>query len=116
MHHLAHKFHDVLQLKEGGYTDVSDVKILEFVNSSCVDVSFSVPLCICVNICDQIKVSGTILVLIQNLDSNDVLMQFCNLFMQNASTKSLFSIVNRILDECVERKNGDVPHVGQCFY
>ncbi|KAH9775528.1 kinesin-like protein KIN-14J [Citrus sinensis] len=37
MHHLAHTFHDVLHLKEGGYTDVSDVKILEFVNSSCVD-------------------------------------------------------------------------------
>ncbi|KAH9719564.1 kinesin-like protein KIN-14J [Citrus sinensis] len=68
MHHLAHTFHDVLHLKEGGYTDVSDVKILEFVNSSCMD---------------------------------------------NASTKSLFNIVNRILDECVERKNGDAPHVGQ---
>ncbi|KAH9719566.1 kinesin-like protein KIN-14J [Citrus sinensis] len=37
MHHLAHTFHDVLHLKEGGYTDVSDVKILEFVNSSCMD-------------------------------------------------------------------------------
>ncbi|KAH9775515.1 kinesin-like protein KIN-14J [Citrus sinensis] len=70
MHHLAHTFHDVLHLKEGGYTDVSDVKILEFVNSSCVD---------------------------------------------NASTKSLFNIVNRILDECVERKNGDVPHQNNLF-
>lgn len=47
MHHLAHTFHDVLHLKEGGYTDVSDVKILEFVNSSCVDVSSSASLCVC---------------------------------------------------------------------
>ncbi|KAH9719563.1 kinesin-like protein KIN-14J [Citrus sinensis] len=70
MHHLAHTFHDVLHLKEGGYTDVSDVKILEFVNSSCMD---------------------------------------------NASTKSLFNIVNRILDECVERKNGDAPHQNNLF-
>ncbi|KDO76227.1 hypothetical protein CISIN_1g001464mg [Citrus sinensis] len=70
MHHLAHTFHDVLHLKEGGYTDVSDVKILEFVNSSCMD---------------------------------------------NASTKSLFNIVNRILDECVERKNGDAPHRVACL-
>lgn len=70
MHHVAHMFHDVLHLKEGGYTDVSDVKILEFINSSCVD---------------------------------------------NTSTKSLFSIVNRILDVCIERKNGDVPHRVACL-
>ncbi|KAK9265362.1 hypothetical protein L1049_003512 [Liquidambar formosana] len=30
--------------------------------------------------------------------------------LDNASTQSLFNIVNKILDESIERKNGDVPH------
>ncbi|KAL5747497.1 hypothetical protein ACOSP7_024498 [Xanthoceras sorbifolium] len=35
--------------------------------------------------------------------------------LDNASTKSLFSIVNKILDERIERKNGDVPHPVACI-
>ena len=31
--------------------------------------------------------------------------------MQNAPTQSLLSVVNGILDESVERKNGEIPHV-----
>ncbi|KAL3498846.1 hypothetical protein ACH5RR_041578 [Cinchona calisaya] len=29
--------------------------------------------------------------------------------LENASTQSLFSVVNKILDESIERKNGDIP-------
>lgn len=65
---------------------------------------------------DQTSVSVKFECFYRILSHNVVLMQICNLFMQNASTKSLFNIVNRILDECVERKNGDVPHVGQCAF
>lgn len=31
--------------------------------------------------------------------------------MQNAPTQSLLSVVNGILDESVDRKNGEIPHV-----
>lgn len=31
--------------------------------------------------------------------------------MQNAPTQSLLSIVNGILDETIERKNGELPQV-----
>ena len=31
--------------------------------------------------------------------------------MQNAPTQSLLSVVNGILGESVERKNGEIPHV-----
>lgn len=33
---------------------------------------------------------------------------FC---MQNAPTQSLLSVVNGILDESLDRKNGEIPHV-----
>ncbi|XP_044487038.1 kinesin-like protein KIN-14J isoform X2 [Mangifera indica] len=35
--------------------------------------------------------------------------------LDNASTKSLFSVVNQILDERIERKNGDVPQHVACL-
>lgn len=31
--------------------------------------------------------------------------------MQNAPTMSLLSVVNGILDESIQRKNAEVPHV-----
>lgn len=33
--------------------------------------------------------------------------------MQNAPTQSLLSAVNGILDEGVQRKNGEIPHVSK---
>jgi hypothetical protein len=42
---------------------------------------------------------------------------YCKLFMkivlllQNATTQSLLSVVNGILDESIERKKGEIPHV-----
>ncbi|KAJ0105743.1 hypothetical protein Patl1_17723 [Pistacia atlantica] len=35
--------------------------------------------------------------------------------LDNASTKSLFNVVNQILDERIERKNGDVPQRVACL-
>jgi kinesin family protein C2/C3 len=31
--------------------------------------------------------------------------------LQNAPTQSLLSVVNGILEESVERRNGEIPHV-----
>lgn len=31
--------------------------------------------------------------------------------LQNATTQSLLSVVNGILDESIERKKGEIPHV-----
>lgn len=39
------------------------------------------------------------------------LMHFHISCMQNAPTQSLLSVVNGILDESVERKIGEIPHV-----
>ena len=33
------------------------------------------------------------------------------IFLQNASTQSLIIVVNGILDESIERKKGEMPHV-----
>lgn len=33
------------------------------------------------------------------------------ILLQNAPTQSLLSVVNGILDESIERKNGEIPHV-----
>lgn len=37
----------------------------------------------------------------------------CNSLLQNASTRSLFNVGNRILDDSIDRNNGDVPNVWQ---
>ncbi|CAJ1936898.1 unnamed protein product [Sphenostylis stenocarpa] len=37
------------------------------------------------------------------------------LMLQNAPTQSLLSVVNDILEECVERKNGEMPHRVACL-
>lgn len=36
---------------------------------------------------------------------------FSHFYLQSASTRSLFSILKKILDENIERKNGDIPNV-----
>lgn len=44
---------------------------------------------------------------------------FQHLLLQNAPTQSLLSVVNGILEESVERRNGEIPHVWhwrlQCY-
>ena len=37
------------------------------------------------------------------------------IFSQNAPTQSLLAVVNGILDESIERKKGEIPHVCLCF-
>ncbi|XP_015582690.1 kinesin-like protein KIN-14M isoform X1 [Ricinus communis] len=70
MHHVGHKFHEVFQLKQGRYADLSAAKISEMMKSNSLD---------------------------------------------NAPTQSLLSVVNGILDESIERKNGEIPHRVACL-
>ncbi|OVA14047.1 Calponin homology domain [Macleaya cordata] len=70
MHHVGHKFHEVFQLKQGRYADLSDAKILEMMKSNSLD---------------------------------------------NAPTQSLLSVMNGILDEGVDKKNGEIPHRVACL-
>ncbi|KAF3648409.1 Kinesin KP1 [Capsicum annuum] len=65
LHHVGHKFHEVFQLKHGGYADLPPSKITEMMKSNSLDI---------------------------------------------APTQSLLSVVNEILDESIERKNGEIPH------
>ncbi|XP_068306675.1 kinesin-like protein KIN-14P [Pyrus communis] len=75
MHHVGHKFHEVFQLKQGGYADLPAAKISEMMKPNSLD----------------------------------------HLLLQNAPTQSLLSVVNGILDESVERKNGEIPHRVSCL-
>ncbi|XP_060169099.1 kinesin-like protein KIN-14C [Lycium barbarum] len=70
LHHVGHKFHEVFQLKQGGYADLPPSKIAEMMKSNSLDI---------------------------------------------APTQSLLSVVNGILDESVERKNGEIPHRVACL-
>ena len=38
LHHVGYKFHEVFQLKQGGYSDLSAAKISEMVKSNGLDV------------------------------------------------------------------------------
>lgn len=40
MHHVGHKFHEVFQLKQGRFSDLSAAKISEMMKSNSLDVSF----------------------------------------------------------------------------
>ncbi|KAL2479081.1 P-loop nucleoside triphosphate hydrolase superfamily protein with CH (Calponin-like proteiny) domain [Forsythia ovata] len=70
INHVGHKFHEVFQLKQGSYTDLSPGKLSEMMKSNSLD---------------------------------------------NAPTQSLLSVVNGILDESIERKNGEIPHRVACL-
>lgn len=70
LHHVGHKFHEVFQLKQGGYADLPPSKISEMMKSHSLDI---------------------------------------------APTQSLLSVVNEILDESIERKNGEIPHRVACL-
>ncbi|XP_070033969.1 kinesin-like protein KIN-14K isoform X3 [Nicotiana tomentosiformis] len=70
LHHVGHKFHEVFQLKQGGYADLPPSKISEMMKSNSLDI---------------------------------------------APTQSLLSVVNGILDESIERKNGEIPHRVACL-
>lgn len=40
MHHAGHKFHEVFQMKHGGYSDLPAAKISELMKSNSLDVIF----------------------------------------------------------------------------
>ncbi|CAL9135631.1 unnamed protein product [Musa acuminata var. zebrina] len=69
-HHSGHKFHELFQLKQGHYYELSAAKISEMMESN-------------------------------NLD--------------NAPTQSLLSVINGILDENIERQNGEIPYRVACL-
>ncbi|KAF0904831.1 hypothetical protein E2562_037606 [Oryza meyeriana var. granulata] len=68
--HAGHNFHDVFQLRHGGYSDLPSSKISEMMKYTSLD---------------------------------------------NAPTQSLLSVVNVILDELIERKNGEIPYHLACL-
>ncbi|XP_044423248.1 kinesin-like protein KIN-14M isoform X2 [Triticum aestivum] len=63
--HAGRNFHEVFQLRQGGYSDLPSSKISDMMKSTSLD---------------------------------------------NAPTQSLLSVVNGILDEIIERKNGEIPY------
>ncbi|CAM0910320.1 unnamed protein product [Alopecurus aequalis] len=68
--HSGRNFHEVFQLRQGGYSDLPSCKISEMMKSTSMD---------------------------------------------NAPTQSLLSVVNGILDEIIERKNGEIPYHLACL-
>ncbi|XP_051199637.1 kinesin-like protein KIN-14M isoform X2 [Lolium perenne] len=68
--HAGRNFHEVFQLRQGGYSDLPSCKISEMMKSTSMD---------------------------------------------NAPTQSLLSVVNGILDEIIERKNGEIPYQLACL-
>ncbi|XP_047082982.1 kinesin-like protein KIN-14M isoform X2 [Lolium rigidum] len=68
--HAGRNFHEVFQLRQGGYSDLPSCKISEMMKSTSMD---------------------------------------------NAPTQSLLSVVNGILDEIIERKNGEIPYQLSCL-
>ena len=95
MHHGGHKFHEVFQMKQGRY-DLQASKISEMMKSSSLDVS-------------PLPCQWTFLWLTRFETSLYNVLGFC--LIQNAPTQSLLSVVNGILDESIERKNGEIPQV-----
>lgn len=51
-----------------------------------------------------------------DVDTEQIVFLWFHNFLQNAPTHSLFGVVNRILDESTDRKNGDISHVRICYY
>lgn len=65
--HAGSNFHEVFQLRLGGYSDLPSSRISDMMKSTSLN---------------------------------------------NAPTQSLLSVVNGILDETIERNNGEIPYVG----
>lgn len=99
-HHVCHKFHEVFQTKQGHYMDLPASKISEMMKSNNLDVS------------NLIHSRLYLLRFLFTMCSVQcVFNAFQHLLLQNAPTQSLLSVVNGILDESVERKNSEIPHV-----
>lgn len=109
IHHEGSKFSDIFQLKHGSFADLPASKISEMMKLNSLEVMVV-----------TFPISGK---------GGSFCSFSCSLFpdlysfccpyglslsknlLQNASTQSLFSVVNKILDESIERKNGDIPQV-----
>lgn len=104
MHHVGHKFHEVFQLKQGRYADLSAAKISEMMKSNSLDVSHAFYMFKLFQRLRHMLVSTLVFKLLMTF-------AVCTHGNQNAPTQSLLSVVNGILDESIERKNGEIPHV-----
>ena len=89
------KVHDAFQLKRGPYTDLPAAKISEMMHPSSLDVN---------SLASDHVITFFILI-------SAILLINITILYQNAPTQSLLRIVNGILDESIERKRGEIPHV-----
>lgn len=103
LHHLGQ------QLKQVTNVNLFDAKALESIKSTSLYVSSWPFLFLAIHF-----VRGTLIYhrFLLYLSQTQV-YYCCNSLLQNASTRSLFSVGNRILDDNIERNNGNVPHVWQ---
>lgn len=99
IYHAGQKFREVFQLKRGSYSDLPASKISEMMHSKSLDVSSTRILPKVIELC-YLAIWYPVLTVV--------------IFSQNAPTQSLISVVNGILDESIERKKGEIPHV--CFF
>lgn len=102
-HDVAYKISEMFSLKQGCYVDLSESNILELMKLNGLDVSS----------CYLMYMFGSISSEKNNLKIDAVLSYFFDSFVQNASTQTLFGLLNGVLDESIERKNGHVHHVCQ---
>lgn len=97
---VGHKFPKVFRLRQGSYADLPSPKISELMKSTSLDVN-----------------SHILFIIFQFLQIIHIFLVLCiidlfqHLLLQNAPTQSLLSVVNGILEESVERRNGEIPHV-----
>jgi len=97
---VGHKFPEVFRLRQGSYGDLPSAKISELMKSTSLDVN-----------------SHILFIIFQFLQIIHIFLVLCiidlfqHLLLQNAPTQSLLSVVNGILEESVERRNGEIPHV-----
>lgn len=101
MLHGGHKFHEAFQMKQGRF-DLQAAKISEMMKSNNLDVLYILPkpfyLIILWTLCSSIFISKSFVIITY-------------IYMQNAPTQSLLSIATGILDDSIERNNGEVPQV-----
>ncbi|AAF25983.1 F15H18.10 [Arabidopsis thaliana] len=103
MLHGGHKSHEAFQMKQGRF-DLQAAKISELMKSNNLDVLLL-----------KLKCTLSMNFYMLFLGSGSLLCHTSLFFKVNAPTQSLLSIVNGILDETIERKNGELPQQNSVF-
>ena len=110
IYHVGHKFHEVFQLKQGRYADIPAAKLTEMMKSNSLDVSHPILMLVNGHTWAGFRIFFLCFYFILCFFKA---LKHLLFFFQNAPTQSLLSVVNGILDESVERKNEEIPHVWQ---